>query len=293
MWRFAGRVLQAALFTTAAASVVVVGGVVTSSLRPPPAPAETVDPADAALEIRLTTPHPTTRVFVGQPLIIDVTLSNLEARRARSQAAPDLDAEVAAVEMVLDDPESGRRWTERLAMTMSTPGGATVLNHLSWSERLVESAAATSVSRLALSPARATFILDREDIAALLPGSYVVRAMVPPSVAPMARISVFPLAFNLEPKTTTDSERALVSLAQARAAALRDDPATAVDAAMTTLTLDPLQDDALLVVAEGWEEQGAVERAIQWYERFLERLDGTEIDRRRALKSYLDALRRQ
>ena len=61
----------------------------------------------------------------------------------------------------------------------------------------------------------------------------------------------------------------------------------------TTLTLDPLQDDALLVVAEGWEEQGAVERAIQWYERFLERLDATEIDRRRALKSYLDALRRQ
>ena len=293
MWQLVGRVLQAGVFTTAAASTVVVGGVLTSALRPPPAPADAVDPAEASLEIRLTTPHPTHEVFVGQPLIIDVTLTNLEARRARNQALLDPDAAVAAVEMVLDDPESGKRWTQRLAMTMSTPGGATVLNRLAWSERLVESAAATSVSRLALAPARATFILHGEDVAALLPGSYVVRAMVPPSVAPMSRISVFPLELDLEPEPTTDSQRALVSLAQARAAALQGDPAAAVEAAMTALALDPLQDDALLVVAEGWEEQGAAERAIRWYERVVEALDATDTARRRALEAYVDALRRQ
>ncbi len=57
--------------------------------------------------------------------------------------------------------------------------------------------------------------------------------------------------------------------------------------------LDPLRDEALVVIAEGWEEQGSAERAVQWYERYLETLDPIEGERRRSLESYVDALRRQ
>ncbi len=293
MWQLAGRVLQAAVLTTAAATAVVVGGIASSLLSPTPTSGGAVDPTDATLEVRLTTPHPAPRVFVGQPLVIDVTLTNLEARRARNRAPIDPIAAVESVEIPLDDPESGMPWTRRLMMTMSTPGGATVLGRLAWLDRLSESGVAADVDRLALAPARATFILNGEDIKDLLPGRYLVRAVVPPSLAPAARVVVIPLEFELAPEPTTDSERALVSLAQARAAALRRNPAAAIEAALTALALDPLRDEALVVIAEGWEEQGSAERAVQWYERYLETLDPTEGERRRSLESYVDALRRQ
>ena len=290
MWRLVARVLQAALLTTAAATAIVVIGVATSSLWPTPTLGDPVDPAEATLEVRLTSPHPTPHVFVGQPLVIDVTLTNLEARRARNQAPIDPTPDAQSLDIQLDDPESGMPWTRRLTMTMSTPGGASVLNRLDWLGRLLESPTA---DRLALTPARATFILDSTDIKDLLPGAYLVRATVPPSLAPASRVAVIPLEFDLGPQPTTDANRALVSLAQARAAALQGEPTAAIEAALTALALDPLQDEALVLIAEGWEEQGSVERAIQWYERYLETLGTSQSERRRSLESYVEALRRQ
>ena len=62
---------------------------------------------------------------------------------------------------------------------------------------------------------------------------------------------------------------------------------------LTALALDPLQDEALVVVAEGWEQQGDIERAVEWYERYYETLPDAASEQRRALEEYIEALRRQ
>ncbi len=51
----------------------------------------------------------------------------------------------------------------------------------------------------------------------------------------------------------------------------RGKPTAAVEAALTALALDPLQDEALIVIAEGLEKQETVEHAVQWYERYDDR----------------------
>ena len=61
--------------------------------------------------------------------------------------------------------------------------------------------------------------------------------------------------------------------------------------ALTALALDPLQDEALALVAEGWEEQGEIARAIEWYERYLATLPDEDNVQRRALLEYVEALR--
>ena len=83
------------------------------------------------------------------------------------------------------------------------------------------------------------------------------------------------------------------ALASLGLAALEGRPAEAVEAGLTALALDPLQDEALMVVAEGWEQQGDVERAIEWYERYFETLPDSASEQRRALEEYIEALRRQ
>jgi tetratricopeptide (TPR) repeat protein len=57
--------------------------------------------------------------------------------------------------------------------------------------------------------------------------------------------------------------------------------------------LDPLQDEALRIVAESWEQQGDLERALEWYDRYLETIPDSQADERVALETYVRALRRQ
>jgi hypothetical protein len=176
---------------------------------------------------------------------------------------------------------------------MSTPGGATVLNALDWHARLLDPDAASTGRRLALAPMRTTLVIDENDFAQLLPGRYVLRAVLPPDIAPPERVTVIPLEFDLVPAPDQDADRAVVSLAVARVAALRGEPALAVEAALTALALDPLQDEALAVVAEGWEQQGDLARAVEWDERYLETLQNSESEQRIALEDYVEALRQQ
>ena len=131
-----------------------------------------------------------------------------------------------------------------------------------------------------MAPARTTFIIDGADLVNLLPGRYILRVALPPEIAPAGGVTVIPLEFELVPEPDQDTDRAIVSLAVARVAALRGEPARAVEAALTALALDPLQDEALTVVAEGWEQQGDLERAVEWYERYLETLPDSENEQR-------------
>ena len=295
MWRFVDKLLQFSLLTATASAVFVVVTLIWSSLPGRDSIIETVDPAEAAVEVRLSSHGEVSRLYVGQPLVIDVVLLNLEARRARNQAQVDPEGAVAAAEIELDDGGLRRNlpWERRLTMTMSTPGGATVLNTLDWHTRFLDPGTEAAGRRLGLAPARATLILDGDEMATLLPGPYVIRAALPAEMVAPDQATVIPLEFELAPEPTKDTERAVVSLAVARVAALRGEPARAVEAALTALALDPLQDEALTVAAEAWEQQGDLERAIEWYERYLETLPESASDRRNALADYIAALRQQ
>ena len=293
MWRLLDNLLQLGVLTATAAAAFVVAAIAWSTLDVADPADGLRDPEDAAVEIRLSSHGGVSSLFVGQPLVIDVVLLNLEARRARNQRQVDPEAAAAPAEIVLDSDTTSGAWEQQLILTMSTPGGATVLNALDWSARLLDPAPEASGRRLALAPVRTTLVLDGEDLAALLPGRYVVRAALPPEIVPSDRVSVIPLEFERALEPATDTDRAVVSLAVARVAAMRGQPARAVEAGLTALALDPLQDEAIAVVAEGWEHQGDIERAIEWYERYFETLPDTRDDQRRTLREYIEALRQQ
>ncbi len=293
MWHLIDNLLRFSVLTATAAAAFVAAAIAWSALTPASRTEATVAPENAAVEIRVSSHGGVSNLFVGQPLVVDIVLLNLEARRARNQAQVNPEAAATAVEVVLDSGTGGRPWQERLILTMSTPGGATVLNTLDWNARLLDPDREAAGQRLALAPVRTTIVLGGEDLAALLPGRYVLRATLPPETIGPDRVSVIPLEFERGFEPTTDSDRAVVSLAVARVARLRDQPALAVEAGLTALALDPLQDEALAVVAEGWEQQGDIERAIEWYERYFETLPDARSDQRRTLQEYIEALRRQ
>ena len=293
MWHLIDNLLRLSVLTATAAAAFVAAAIAWSALNPASRIGGTVASEDAAVEIRLSSHGGVSNVFVGQPLVVDIVLLNLEARRARNQAQVDPEADAAGAEIVLDSGTGGRPWEEQLVLTMSTPGGATVLNTLDWSARLLDPDREASGRRLALAPVRTTLVLGGEDLAALLPGQYVLRATLPRETIRPDRVSVIPLEFELGFEPATDSDRAVVSLAVARVAGLRGQPAVAVEAGLTALALDPLQDEALAVVAEGWEQQGDIERAIEWYERYCETIPDARGDQRRTLQEYIEALRRQ
>ena len=295
MWRLVEKLLQVILLVASAATVLVAAAIVWSSLSPSDGVGLPVDPADASIEVRLSSHGDVSRLFVGQPLVVEVVLLNLEARRARNETQVDPEGAAAAVEIPLDykDSAGDLPWEKRLTVTMSTPGGATVLNTLDWQARLLDPGVVPKGRRLALAPARTTLIVEGADLATLLPGRYVLRVTLPPDIAAPENVTVIPLEFELVPEPDQDTDRAIVSLAVARVAALRGEPARAVEAALTALALDPLQDEALTVVAEGWEQQGDLERAVEWYERYLETLPDAQDEQRNALEEYVEALRQQ
>ena len=111
--------------TSTAAATFIVGAIVWAALSVADQGSSTAPPEEAAVEVRLSSHGGVSRLFVGQPLVVDVVLLNLEARRARNQAQVDPAAATAAAEIVLD--ADGRPWEQQLIMTLSTPGGATVL----------------------------------------------------------------------------------------------------------------------------------------------------------------------
>ena len=295
MWRLVEKLLQIILLVATAATALVIAAIVWSSLRPSDGVGLSVDPANALIEVRLSSHGDVSRLFIGQPLVVEVVLLNLEARRARNETQVDPEGAAAAAEIPLDyeDSAGDLPWEKRLTVTMSTPGGATVLNTLDWQARLLDPGVASTGRRLALAPARTTFIVEDADLATLLPGRYVLRVTLPQDIAAPENVTVIPLEFELVPEPNQDTDRAVVNLAVAREAALRGEPARAVEAALTALALDPLQDEALTVVAEGWEQQGDLERAVEWYERYLETLPDAEDEQRSALEEYVEALRRQ
>ena len=295
MWRLVEKLLQIILLVATAAAAFVIGAIAWSALRPPAGAGLPVDPAEALIEVRLSSHGDVSRLFVGQPLVVEVVLLNLEARRARNETQVDPERAAAAAEILLDyaDSAGDLPWEQRLTPSMSTPGGATVLNTLDWHARLLDPGIASTGRYLALAPARTTFVIDGADLANLLPGRYILRVTLPADIAPPEGVTMIPLEFELVPEPDQDTDRAVVSLAVARVAALQGEPARAVEAALTALALDPLQDEALAVVAEGWEQQGDLARAVEWYERYLETLPGAENEQRTALQEYIDALRQQ
>ena len=294
MWRLIEKLLQVTLMVATASTVFVVAVILWSSLAPSGA-GLSVDPGDAVVEVRLSGHGDVSRLFVGQPLVVDVVLLNLQARRARNETQINPEGASAAAAILLDyeDAAGDLPWERRLRVTMSTPEGATVLSALDWHARLLDPDVASTGRRLALAPVRTTLVVEGNDLAQLLPGRYALRAMVPTDVAPPDRVTAIPLEFDLVPAPDQDTDRAVVSLAVARVAALRGEPAVAVEAALTALALDPLQDEALAVVAEGWEQQGDLGRAVEWYQRYLETLPEAESARRIALEGYVEALRQQ
>ena len=230
MWRLAEKLLQ----------------ITWSSLGSSDVTGPLVDPADALVEVRLSSHGDVSRLFVGQPFVVEVVLLNLAARRARNATQVDPEGAAATAEILLDysDEAGDLPWERRVTVTMSTPGGATVLSTLDWHARLLDPGVASSGRRLALAPARTTLVIDGADFANLLPGRYLLWAALPPQIAPPETVAVIPLEFDLVPEPSQDTDRAVVSLAVARVAALRGEPAQAVEAALTALALDPLQDEA-------------------------------------------------
>ena len=297
MWRLIEKLLQIIFLVTTAATVFVIAAIVWSSLRPP-GPGSTgrsVDPATALVEVRLTSHGDASRLFVGQPLVFEVVLLNFEARRVRKENRVDPEGAATVAEIVLDyeDSAGDLPWERRLGVYMSTPGGTRILDTLDWHTKLLNPGVTPADRKLALAPARTTFIIDGTDLANLPLGRYILRVALPPEISPAEDLIVIPLEFELAPEPDQDTDRAIVSLAVARVAALRGEPARAVEAALTALELDPLQDEALTIVAEGWEQQGDLEKAVEWYERYLETLPDSENEQRNALEEYIDAVREQ
>ena len=292
MWRFVDRLLQIVLLTAAAAALFVVGGVMISAVRGTQIPAdEDLLPGEPLVEVRVSSHGDISHLFVGQPVVLDVELLNLEARRVRNQTHGDPAAAAAAAEILLDAQETP--WEHRLEMRIATGDETAVLEELDWRSRLLGPMPAASERRLWLAPARTTFVLDGSDLASLDPGPYEILAALPAGTIAPERVRVVPLRLALHPAPISDLDRAVVSLAVSRVAALKGEPGEAIEAALTALALDPLQDEALAIIAESWEEQGDIDRAAEWYERYLETLPAGENDRRAELEAYVRALRQQ
>ena len=290
MLRLVTRLSQIILLIAAASTFFVVGAVLVSSvgiIGTPPGEGSAVQ--EALVEVRLTSQGGAAYVFAGQPLVVDAVLLNLQAGGTPDGIGGEAGA-ASGPEILLDG--EGDAWERRLTLEATTRDGAVVLENLLWHERLLDPGS-PSGRRLGRAPVRATFVLDGSDLAALAPGAYVIQATLPVDMVARERLRVVPLEVSIAPTPTSDPDRASVSLAIAKVAALRGEPEAAIEAALTALALDPLQDDALTIVAESWEEQGDLDRAIQWYDRYLDTIPDAEVDRRAKLKSYVDALRAQ
>jgi tetratricopeptide (TPR) repeat protein len=279
MWRLVTRLLQIVLVIATAAALFVVGAVLTSPVgggTPPDVLA--VDQPDARVEVRVSSRGGSAHLFAGEPLVVDVVLLNASTGDAASELPLD----------TADVP-----WEQRLELDVRAADDSSVLNDFVWTDTLLGPAPTPSGRTLGAAPTRATFVLDSTDLAALAAGPYTIHGALSPELVAVDDVRSIPLTVTIAPAPTRDVDRARVSLAVAQAHALRGRPEAAGEAALTALALDPLLDEALLIVAEAWEERGDLDRAIEWYGRYLDTIPVGDADRRAALEAYVDALKGQ
>ena len=302
MWKLVERLLAVVLLAAAAAALYVIGTVVWSWWQgmegPVPTTPAMVDPTGenlpptlADVEIQVASQGGASRIFAGQPFVLDIVVMNLGARRARNRIQADPNATATATEIPLDALDTP--WERRLRLEMINADGTRVLDGFNWSGRLLDAETVPSGRRLAMTPVRATFVLERDDFAALPPGSYVIRASLPTEVISPDALRVVPLELSVRPAPIEDAERAVVELAAAEVAALRGDTGATIEAGRRALDFDPLQDRALMIIAEAYETTGDLENAVDWYERYLDTLPDTQAEYRDKLAAYVEALRRQ
>lgn len=297
MWFFLNRLLQLILLIASAAALFVVGGVINSTFRGGEAVTD-VEPAAAeatavdvpAVEIRLSSPDTDAGIFVGQPLIVQVELVNLAARRADQQLPLEPGKSSETGDISLD--QRATPWEERIVLSVRSDD-VTVVEGINPQRHLLDPRPMAAGRRLGIAPVQTTILIDGPELAQLLPGQLEIGATLPSDLVAPTRVRTVPLRLELRPAPSDDRDRAAVSLAIARVAALRGESAAAIEAGLTALALDPLCDEALRVIAESWERQGDLDRALEWYGRYLDAIPDTAVDERVALETYLQALRRQ
>ena len=321
MWFLIDRLFQLTLLVVSAAALFVVGAVIASpdrtdgaatdlplsaDDRSEEARTDIVQAADGAsegartdvmptgddpsVEIRLSSRGTSSWVFVGQPLVVDVELTNLQNLEADRQVPLAAAGNIGEREIRLD--RGTTPWERRLALYVKA-NGAMVIERVDSRTHLLDPDPAASNRRLGSAPARTTFILDLQALAEVPPGTLEIGATLPADLVPPDRLRIAPLMLELRPPPTNDPDRAAINLAAARVAALRGESAAAIEAGMAALALDPLRDEALRIVAESWEQQGDLDRAVEWYGRYLETIPDSAAEDRDELESHIDALRRQ
>lgn len=290
MWQLIQRLLQLILLTASASTLFVVSTAIVTLFPTPDTYSEFAAPSSNKqdVEVRVSTQGEPPYIFLGQPLVVNVELINLKWGSVQNQE-PDETANQSTIQL----DNLAIPWEHRLTMTVSTDDNAEVLENLDWREHLLKPPAVASGRRLGAATVHTTFILDIADLESLVPGDLTIRAALPKNLVPPEQVRLIPLTLNLRPPPANDPDRALVSMSIARSAVLRNEPTAAMNAALTTLALDPLQDEALIIIAQYWETQGDLSRAIEWYKQYLDTLSKAEAHRRTGLEAYLDALGRQ
>ena len=290
MWQLIQRLLQLILLTASASTLFVVSTAIVTLFPTPDPYSEFAAPSSnkQTVEVRVSTQGEPPYIFLGQPLVVNVELINLKWSSVQNQE-PDETANQSTIQL----DNLAIPWEHRLTMTVSTDDNAEVLENLDWREHLLKPPPLASGRRLGAATVHTTFILDIADLESLVPGDLTIRAALPKNLVPPEQVRLIPLTLNLRPPPANDPDRALVNMSIARSAVLRNEPTAAMNAALTTLALDPLQDEALIIIAQYWETQGDLSRAIEWYKQYLDTLSKAEAHRRTGLEAYLDALGRQ
>ena len=291
MWQLIQRLLQLILLTASVSTVFVVSTAIVTLFPTPDTYSEFAAPSSKkqTVEVRVSTRGEQPYMFLGQPLVVSVELINLQLSSMHNQE-PEETANQSSIQL----DNLAIPWEHRLMMTVSTDDKAEILENLDWREHLLEPAPLASGRRLGpAATVRTTFVLDVTNLEDIAPGKLTIRATLPKNSVPPEQVRLIPLTLYVRPPPANDPDRALVSMAIARLAVLRNEPAAAMKAALATLDLDPLQDEPLIIIAQYWETQGDLQRAIKWYDQYLETIPKAEAHWRTDLEVYLEALRRQ
>ena len=291
MWQLIQRLLQLILLTASVSTVFVVSTAIVTLFPTPDTYSEFAAPSSKkeTVEVRVSTQGEQPYMFLGQPLVVSVELINLQLSSMHNQE-PEETANQSSIQL----DNLAIPWEHRLTMTVSTDDKVEILENLDWREHLLEPAPLASGRRLGpAATVRTTFVLDVTNLEDIAPGKLTIRATLPKNSVPPEQVRLIPLTLYVRPPPANDPDRALVSMAIARLAVLRNEPAAAMEAALATLDLDPLQDEPLIIIAQYWETQGDLHRAIKWYDQYLETIPKAEAHWRTDLEVYLEALRRQ
>lgn len=291
MWQLIQRLLQLILLTASVSTVFVVSTAIVTLFPTPDTYSEFAAPSSKkqTVEVRVSTRGEQPYMFLGQPLVVSVELINLQLSSMHNQE-PEETANQSSIQL----DNLAIPWEHRLTMTVSTDDKVEILENLDWREHLLEPAPLASGRRLGpAATVRTTFVLDVTNLEDIAPGKLTIRATLPKNSVPPEQVRLIPLTLYVRPPPANDPDRALVSMAIARLAVLRNEPAAAMEAALATLDLDPLQDEPLIIIAQYWETQGDLHRAIKWYDQYLETIPKAEAHWRTDLEVYLEALRRQ